>query len=199
MSGGADDPTGDLALLTGRRADADGETQRVRDKQDTWYHDPSGPGYAARNGKRPLRCARFPRSARRGRQGATAEAGARRARSPAYTGGPAAASSTATSTPGNPIARLRTSSATPRASTTSGSAASATSHATPSGTRNAPRNVGSARRSRISAANSSPSAAVYKSTSPASRPPNGSSAKPEYTRADTSTALRGVPRASVRA
>ncbi len=40
---------------------------------------------------------------------------------------------------------------------------------------------------------------MYKRTSPASSPPNGNSANTEYTTAETSTALRGVPRASVAA
>src|SRR5439155_512532 len=80
-----------------------------------------------------------------------------------------------------------------------GSAATTASPGIPSGTRNAPRSAGSARRSCNRAANSSASAAVYNSTSPAKRPPNGTSANPEYTNADTSTALRGVPRASVTA
>src|SRR2546422_6257212 len=80
-----------------------------------------------------------------------------------------------------------------------GSAASVTSNGTPTGTRNAPRNPGSVRRSRTSAANSSASAALYSSTSPASSPPNGNSANTEYTTAETSPALRGGPRAAVAA
>src|SRR5439155_27377121 len=156
--------------------------------------------------------ARFRRSARRatngdgggenglGRHGARpGSSRARRASSPAYRGGPAAASTAATSTPGSPIARLCTSSATPATRSRIGRAASATKTGTPTGRRNAPRSSGSARRNRTSAANSSASAALYSSTSPASSPPNGNSANPEYTTAETSTALRGVPRASVAA
>src|SRR2546422_1068002 len=121
---------------------------------------------------------------------------ARRASSPAYKGGPAAASTSAASTPGSPIARLRTSSATPATRSRIGSAASATNPGTPTGTRNAPRSPRSASRDRTSAADSRASAALYSSTSPASSPPNGNSANTEYTTAETSTALRGVPRAS---
>src|SRR6184192_411997 len=124
---------------------------------------------------------------------------ARRESSPAYRGGPMAASATATSTPGSPIVRLCTSSATPARRSRRGSAASVTSNGIPTGTRNAPRSPGSLRRSRTSAANSSASAALYRSTSPASSPPNGNSANTEYTAAEMSTALRGVPRASVAA
>src|SRR5207244_2451534 len=105
----------------------------------------------------------------------------------------------ATSTPGRPISRLEASSPTAATMSRIGSAARTASPGIPSGTRKAPRSAGSARRSCNSAANSSASAAVYNSTSPAKRPPNGTSANAEYTNADTSTALRGVPRASVTA
>src|SRR5437879_973070 len=80
-----------------------------------------------------------------------------------------------------------------------GSEPSTASAGAPSGTRNAPRSPGSARRSCNSAPNSSANAALYSSTSPANRPPNGISANPEYASAETSTAFRGVPRSSVTA
>src|SRR3989442_9870794 len=152
-------------------------------------------------GPQGLACARFRKCARGGkvRYAATCPFARSRPRSAAYTTGPAAASKPATSTPGRPISRLETSRPTAVTMSRIGSAARTASPGILSGTRNAPRSAGSARRSRNSAANSSASAAVYNSTSPAKRPPNGTSANPEYTKAETSTALRGGPRASVTA
>src|SRR2546428_45950 len=148
-----------------------------------------------------LACARSRKFAGRGEapHAATCRFALGRAGSAAKTTGPASASRPATSTPGRPISRLEASSPTAATMSRIGSAARTASPGTPSGTRNAPGSAGAARRSCNRAANSSASAAVYNSTSPAKRPPNGTSANPEYTNADTSTALRGVPRASVTA
>src|SRR5207247_252871 len=119
--------------------------------------------------------------------------------SAAYATGPAAANTAATSTPGRPISRPWISRPAALRMSRIGRAPSTARAGAPSGTRNAPRSAGSACRSCSSAPNSSASAALYSSTSPASRPPNGTRVNPEYASADTSTALRGVPRSSVRA
>jgi len=78
----------------------------------------------------------------------------------AYPSGPTAASSTATATPGNPIAWLCTSSVTAATSSSTGSRARPASTGSPTGTRNVPRSSGSRLRSCNRAPNSSTSAAV---------------------------------------